>query len=93
MLADFASVIFVDSGPNPVHWSSCSRQQLQDSFDQGLDYCLQNVPEKTYDGPVCGNGFMEEGEECDCGLPEVMPPNQSLYVGASLYAGGGGGRG
>ena len=35
-----------------------------------MDYCLRNKPEKLFDSPVCGNGFVESGEQCDCGLPE-----------------------
>ena len=23
-----------------------------------------------YESPVCGNGFVEPGEQCDCGLPD-----------------------
>jgi hypothetical protein len=55
----------------PTHWSSCSMLALQEAFEMGMDYCLRNLPEQLYDGPVCRNGFLEEGEECDCGLPEV----------------------
>jgi len=36
-----------------------------------MDYCLHNLPEKIYGGAVCGNGFTEQGEDCDCGLPQV----------------------
>ncbi|KAJ8317364.1 hypothetical protein KUTeg_005268 [Tegillarca granosa] len=55
---------------SPSKWSSCSRVALLESFELGMDYCLKNKPEKLYEGPVCGNSFVEEGEQCDCGLPE-----------------------
>lgn len=31
--------------------------------------CLENQPLKVFGDPVCGNGFREEGEDCDCGSP------------------------
>jgi hypothetical protein len=54
----------------PKHWSSCSLNYLLLAFTHGMDYCLKNKPAALFDGPVCGNGFVEPGEQCDCGLSE-----------------------
>ncbi|KAF2899189.1 hypothetical protein ILUMI_06976 [Ignelater luminosus] len=58
------------SSAPPSHWSSCSLEYLALAFEHGMDYCLRNKPESLFDSPVCGNGFVEPGEQCDCGLPE-----------------------
>lgn len=44
--------------------------------------CLSNMPDTRtlYGGRRCGNGYLEDGEECDCGEEEVS-------VGAALEGG------
>ncbi|XP_030661363.1 disintegrin and metalloproteinase domain-containing protein 12 isoform X2 [Nomascus leucogenys] len=58
--------------PFPMVFSSCSRRDLETSLEKGMGMCLFNVPEvrESFGGQKCGNGFVEEGEECDCGEPE-----------------------
>lgn len=56
------------SSLSPTHWSTCSLEYLAHAFEHGMDYCLRNKPEQLFDSPVCGNGFVEPGEQCDCGL-------------------------
>lgn len=53
-----------------THWSSCSRESLALAFEHGMDYCLKNKPRNLFGTSVCGNGFVEFGEQCDCGLEE-----------------------
>ncbi|XP_076830513.1 disintegrin and metalloproteinase domain-containing protein 8a [Brachyhypopomus gauderio] len=56
----------------PKAFSSCSKVALE-TFLQNYDVsCLQDLPneDSLYGGPVCGNAFVEKGEECDCGTVE-----------------------
>nr|XP_056706457.1 disintegrin and metalloproteinase domain-containing protein 12 [Euleptes europaea] len=58
--------------PFPMVFSSCSKKDLENSLEKGVGMCLFNLPEakESFGGPKCGNGYVEEGEECDCGEPE-----------------------
>ncbi|XP_023165287.2 disintegrin and metalloproteinase domain-containing protein 12 [Drosophila hydei] len=77
----------------PVHWSSCSIDQLTIAFSRGMNYCLRNKPTRLFDSPQCGNGFVEPGEQCDCGLPAhcenscCNPVTCMLHANASCATG------
>ncbi|XP_077870555.1 disintegrin and metalloproteinase domain-containing protein 11-like [Saccoglossus kowalevskii] len=60
----------------PVRFTSCSSVDYSNFLDSGLGHCLFNVPTRLLDSPLCGNGFVEDGEECDCGTSEECEDNQ-----------------
>ncbi|XP_075683741.1 disintegrin and metalloproteinase domain-containing protein 22 isoform X5 [Rhinoderma darwinii] len=51
----------------PSKFSSCDVEEYHDFLNSGGGACLFNKPLKLLDPPECGNGFVEAGEECDCG--------------------------
>uniref|UniRef100_A0A3B4YF53 ADAM metallopeptidase domain 11 n=1 Tax=Seriola lalandi dorsalis TaxID=1841481 RepID=A0A3B4YF53_SERLL len=51
----------------PRKFSRCSVDEYIQFLLQGGGSCLFNKPNKLLDPPECGNGFVEPGEECDCG--------------------------
>ncbi|XP_068942305.1 disintegrin and metalloproteinase domain-containing protein 22 isoform X2 [Petaurus breviceps papuanus] len=51
----------------PKKFSQCNVDEYHDFLNNGGGACLFNKPSKLLDPPECGNGFVETGEECDCG--------------------------
>lgn len=56
-LAAFGQIRFRDKS---IAWS-CANMYLRNGE------CLENKPSRVFGDPVCGNGFREDGEDCDCG--------------------------
>ncbi|XP_053322198.1 disintegrin and metalloproteinase domain-containing protein 22 isoform X2 [Spea bombifrons] len=53
----------------PSKFSTCNIEEYHEFLRNGGGACLFNKPLKLLDPPECGNGFVEAGEECDCGSP------------------------
>uniref|UniRef100_A0A1I8BNN7 EGF-like domain-containing protein n=1 Tax=Meloidogyne hapla TaxID=6305 RepID=A0A1I8BNN7_MELHA len=55
------------------YFSDCSLDTLSSALRRGVDYCLHNVPSNAFGGAKCGNGVLEDGEDCDCGSTTTCP--------------------
>ncbi|XP_048204841.1 disintegrin and metalloproteinase domain-containing protein 33 [Perognathus longimembris pacificus] len=75
--------------PFPRVFSACSRRQLRAFLRKGGGACLSNAPGPGLPAPParCGNGFVEPGEECDCGPDQRCPDACCFAHNCSLRAG------
>ena len=55
------------------YFSDCSLDTLSSALRRGVDYCLHNIPKVAFGGAKCGNGVLEDGEDCDCGSTTNCP--------------------
>ncbi|XP_070566057.1 disintegrin and metalloproteinase domain-containing protein 22-like isoform X3 [Ptychodera flava] len=72
----------VISGSYPVVFSSCSVEDHNLFMNNGHGRCVLDVPDDAtrrdthnFAAPICGNGIVESGEECDCGTDEECTGN------------------
>ncbi|XP_062389861.1 disintegrin and metalloproteinase domain-containing protein 23 isoform X1 [Sardina pilchardus] len=60
--------IMEDTGvQHPRKFSKCSITDYKEFLLKGGGSCLFNRPNKLYEPNECGNGYVEVGEDCDCG--------------------------
>ncbi|XP_055085700.1 disintegrin and metalloproteinase domain-containing protein 9 isoform X2 [Periophthalmus magnuspinnatus] len=60
------------AGGGAASFSSCSADDFEKLVLRGGGECLKNAPSHSDVVGIakCGNGLLEDGEQCDCGTPE-----------------------
>lgn len=54
-----------------LNFSNCSRQALDKALLDGMGSCLfERLPSLAPMSSLCGNMFVDPGEQCDCGFPD-----------------------
>ncbi|XP_063160829.1 disintegrin and metalloproteinase domain-containing protein 30-like [Candoia aspera] len=66
--------------------SNCSRETYYNLVRQGKG-CLLNLPSRTARPKTCGNGVVDEREECDCGSDEECRRNSCCQKDCTLKMG------
>ena len=60
-----------EEGIQPYKFSTCSRKEFEGYLGDGRLLCLLNNPNEGFqydrNRVNCGNGVVDQGEECDCG--------------------------
>ncbi|XP_041479293.1 mucin-17-like [Lytechinus variegatus] len=51
----------------PVVFAQCTIQEYEDILRAGHIRCLYGPPDQAPTSPRCGNNYVDEGEDCDCG--------------------------
>ncbi|XP_073445043.1 zinc metalloproteinase-disintegrin-like MTP9 [Dendrobates tinctorius] len=66
----------------PLAFTSCSTADLRTFIYTYFPDCLLNFPQTSQllAPPVCGNKFIENGEQCDCGEPQIKGVKMQCYV-------------
>ncbi|XP_042750729.1 disintegrin and metalloproteinase domain-containing protein 32-like, partial [Lagopus leucura] len=72
-------------------FSSCSTADLEQFLRRDAGRCLLHSPQlrgsSPHRAPICGNGVVEQGEQCDCGSTEACSKDKCCTKGCVFKPG------